>query len=115
MRGLSFREFLEFDRGERFQVLPLSSILGKHAFERLLPNVGNERETFFFNQVSSSAHVTAAARGDFLLDNAITVEVGGSGKSSSQISDTPASYLALDNIEYGSGNRIPLWLFGFLY
>ena len=86
-----------------------------HAFEQQLPNVGNERETFFLNQVSSSAHVTAATRGDFLLDNAIAVEVGGRSKSSSQISDTPASYLALDNIEYGSGNRIPLWLFGFLY
>ena len=86
-----------------------------HAFERQLPNVGNERETFFFNQVSSSVHVTAATRGDFLLDNAITVEVGGRSKSSSQITRTPKSYLALDNIEYGSGNRIPLWLFGFLY
>ena len=24
-------------------------------------------------------------------------------------------FLAIDGIEYGSGNRIPLWLFGLLY
>jgi predicted AAA+ superfamily ATPase len=86
-----------------------------HAFEPQQPNLGNERETFFFNQVSSVAKVTAAKRGDFLLDDAITVEVGGRNKTPSQLPDASSSYLALDNIEYGSGNRIPLWLFGFLY
>ena len=78
-----------------------------HAFEPQQPNLGNERETFFFNQVSSVAKVTAAKRGDFLLDDAITVEVGGRNKTPSQLPDASSSYLALDNIEYGSGNRIP--------
>ncbi len=28
---------------------------------------------------------------------------------------TPDSYLAVDDIEIGRGNRIPLWMFGLLY
>lgn len=32
-----------------------------------------------------------------------------------QIKDIPDSYLAVDYTEIGFGNRIPLWLFGFLY
>lgn len=27
----------------------------------------------------------------------------------------PDAYIAADNVEYGSYNKIPLWLFGFLY
>ena len=40
---------------------------------------------------------------------------GGKGKSFEQIKDIPGSYLAVDGTEVGRGNRIPLWLFGFLY
>jgi len=29
--------------------------------------------------------------------------------------DEPNSYLAVDGIETGSRNRIPLWMFGLLY
>ncbi len=29
--------------------------------------------------------------------------------------DEPDSYLAVDDTEIGSGARIPLWMFGFLY
>ena len=29
--------------------------------------------------------------------------------------DGPDSYLAVDDTEIGSGARIPLWMFGFLY
>ena len=32
-----------------------------------------------------------------------------------QIAGIPNSYLALDDIESGFKNEIPLWLFGFLY
>jgi len=41
--------------------------------------------------------------------------IGGKTKGFSQIKDLPDSYLAVDDIEIGIGNRIPLWLFGFLY
>ena len=42
-------------------------------------------------------------------------EVGGKGKKFKQIKDLSDSYVVNDNIEIGMGNKIPLWLFGFLY
>ena len=36
-------------------------------------------------------------------------------KDGKQIADTINAYIAADNIEYALGNKIPLWLFGFLY
>ena len=42
-------------------------------------------------------------------------EIGGQGKGFSQIKDMPNSYVANDGVEVGFGNKIPLWLFGFLY
>jgi hypothetical protein len=41
--------------------------------------------------------------------------VGGKHKGHEQIAGLKNAYLALDNVEYGFGNKIPLWLFGFLY
>ena len=32
-----------------------------------------------------------------------------------QIADVPDSFLAIDDTEFGHGNRIPLWMFGLLY
>ncbi len=54
-------------------------------------------------------------KGDFLVNGKYLFEVGGSGKSFEQIKDEPDSFLAVDETETGNGNRIPLWLFGFLY
>ncbi len=42
-------------------------------------------------------------------------EVGGKNKTTAQIKEQQEAFLALDDITYGSANRIPLWLFGFLY
>ena len=41
--------------------------------------------------------------------------VYGAGKTVDQIADAPDSFLAVDDIEVGRGNRIPLWMFGLLY
>ena len=79
------------------------------------PNTGNARETFFYNQVQFKLPVAYASTGDFLVNNRWTVEVGGRTKDLSQIRTLPNSILALDNIELGTRNKIPLWLFGFLY
>jgi predicted AAA+ superfamily ATPase len=78
------------------------------------PNVGNLRETFFFNQVSAVHHVTAPKYGDFLVDEQFLFEIGGAAKTNEQIKGLPNSYLALE-IERGNDKRIPIWLFGFLY
>lgn len=78
-------------------------------------NVGTLRETFFLNQCSTMATVTMPKKGDFALNGKYLFEVGGKGKTFQQIADEPNSYLAVDGIEMGSSNRIPLWMFGLLY
>lgn len=80
-----------------------------------LVNVGTLRETFLCNQLQQTHRVVLPEKGDFLVDSLYTIEVGGAGKTFSQIKDIPNSYLALDEIEFGAGNTIPLYLFGFLY
>ena len=83
----------------------------------LCPKVdkGNERETFFISQLRVLHDVRYPKQGDFLTDDKHIFEVGGKGKTFEQIADVPDSYLAVDDTEVGSGSRIPLWLFGFLY
>ena len=76
---------------------------------------GNKRETFFANQLNSIANVTIPKKGDFLVNSKFLFEVGGNSKTFDQIANIPDSYLAIANIETGSGNRIPLWMFGLLY
>nr|MBS0036637.1 AAA family ATPase [Saprospiraceae bacterium] len=78
-------------------------------------NRGNLRETFFFNQLSCKHQILKPAKGDFFVDSKYVFEVGGKNKTRRQISDTPSAFLVKDEIEYGSANTIPLWLFGFLY
>ena len=78
-------------------------------------NMGTLRETFFCNQVKKDHDVVFSEHGDFFVDGKWTFEVGGRGKGFSQIADIPDSYVVNDDIEVGFGNKIPLWLFGFLY
>ena len=54
-------------------------------------------------------------KGDFLVDEIYTFEIGGAKKSFNQIKDIENSFIAFDDVEIGHGNKIPLWLFGFLY
>lgn len=79
------------------------------------PGVGTLRETFFLNVVRHSHDVTYPRKGDFLVDGRFLFEVGGAGKCFDQIKDMPDSYVVNDDVEVGFGNKIPLWLFGFLY
>lgn len=76
---------------------------------------GTVRETFFANQVGAVADLTMPKQGDFLADGKYLFEVGGNSKTFDQIAGIPESYLAVDGIETGSGNRIPLWMFGCMY
>ena len=55
------------------------------------------------------------AKGDFIVDESSLFEVGGEGKGFGQIRDIDDSYVVNDDVEVGIGNKIPLWLFGFLY
>ena len=49
------------------------------------------------------------------MDGKYSFEIGGRKKGKAQIDDIPNAFIAADDIEYGSGSRIPLWLFGMLY
>ena len=88
----------------------LAYLLGREATD-----IGNIRETFFFNQLSQGHEVRYPAAGDFLINRKYLFEVGGKGKTFDQIKDVENSYLAIDNVEIGRKNRIPLWMFGLLY
>ena len=78
-------------------------------------DIGNERETFFLSQLRVGHDISFPNRGDFLIDGKYMFEVGGKGKSFEQIAGVSDSFLAVDDTDVGYGNRIPLWLFGFLY
>ena len=71
--------------------------------------------TCFLNQLSLNHDVNAPSQGDFLVDNKYLFEVGGKNKTFEQIKDIQDSFLAVDDTEVGSRNRIPLWMFGLLY
>lgn len=80
------------------------------------PNKSTIRETFFANQLANGSHkIDLSEKGDLLVDEEWTFEIGGKAKQSDQIKAVEKSFLALDDIEVGFGKRIPLWLFGFLY
>jgi predicted AAA+ superfamily ATPase len=78
-------------------------------------NVGNLRETFFFNQLDYKHIVEYPAAGDFLIDKKYLFEIGGKSKNKRQIHTLENAYIAADDIEYGFDNKIPLWMFGFMY
>jgi predicted AAA+ superfamily ATPase len=88
----------------------LSKALTLHETDR-----GANRETFFINQLSLLHRVNWSEKGDFVVDGKYTVEIGGKNKSGKQIRDVRNSFIVKDNIEHGTANIIPLWLFGFLY
>lgn len=80
------------------------------------PDIGAVRETFFANQMRASGQAfSIPPAGDFRVADKWLFEIGGKGKGFSQIKDEPNSYVANDGVETGFGNKIPLWLFGFLY
>ena len=86
-----------------------------HALSLTGVETGTERETFFVNQLAYQHLVEYSKRGDFLIDRKYTIEAGGKSKDGKQIAGVPNAFIAADNIEYALGNKIPLWLFGFMY
>ncbi len=80
-----------------------------------LPDIGNIRETFFYNQTNKLNSVNASKQADFIINNKYTFEIGGKNKQQKQIQNIKNAFIVKDNIEIGTDNIIPLWLFGFLY
>lgn len=79
------------------------------------PQIGAARESTFASLLSVNHSVENAKDGDFTVDGRYLFEVGGKGKGFAQIRNLPDSFVAADDIELGFGNKIPLWLFGFIY
>lgn len=77
-------------------------------------DVGNIRETFFYNQMRVVSDVISSRISDFEIDGK-TFEVGGKNKGKKQITDAKEGYVVKDDIEFGSDNIIPLWAFGLMY
>ncbi len=79
------------------------------------PEIGNLRETFFFNQLQQNHKVTYTKQTDFCIDGKYYFEIGGKNKTTRQIKNLDNAFLALDGLTTGFRNEIPLWLFGFIY
>ena len=77
-------------------------------------NVGNIRETFFYNQTRLTQDVTSSKVSDFAIGK-YTFEIGGAKKSHRQIKDIADSYVVRDDMEFANGDILPLWSFGLLY
>ena len=77
--------------------------------------IGSIRESFFISQLISFYSIYYVNKGDFLVDETYTFEIGGAKKSFNQIKDVENSFVVADDIEVGFGAKIPLWIFGFLY
>ena len=141
--GLSFREFLELSYRNIFPVVTLETIISQHhdiaadyndmlniekAFREYL-RYGyypffDEGKKFYGQKLLETTNlvldevlhnVTSSRFGDFTIDDTYTFEIGGPSKTREQIRGVPDAYIAADGIKGGSGNKIPLWLFGFLY
>ena len=78
-------------------------------------NIGTLREVFVASMLTQAHTIQAAKKGDLLVDETYTLEVGGKSKKYKQIKDIHNSFVVADDIEVGSGNKVPMWLFGFLY
>ncbi|RUT77778.1 AAA family ATPase [Ancylomarina longa] len=75
----------------------------------------NLRETFFYNQVGPGRSITSTDRGHFLVNDQYNFEINESIDNPESKFRTEDFFIAADMIERGEGNKIPLWLFGFLY
>ena len=58
------------------------------------PDTGAVRETFFLNMLRGHT-LSVPARGDFLIDDTITCEIGGKGKGQSEREEPPTDIHSL--------------------
>ena len=77
-------------------------------------DIGNARETFFFNQLRLDHAICSSAISDFCVGD-LTFELGGRNKGADQLKGSERGYVVADDIETGYGTTLPLWAFGLLY
>jgi predicted AAA+ superfamily ATPase len=118
MQKGSLIHLIRGSRGHKTVQIPNKILLNNPNLFAVLcakPDIGALRESFFVSQLDPRHQVHYHYQGDFLVDDRVVIEVGGKSKDSKQIEGVDNAYLAIDDIEFGYGNAIPLWLFGFLY
>ncbi|MCF0244857.1 MAG: AAA family ATPase [Bacteroidaceae bacterium] len=103
MRGLGKTEKVFLDNTNLIYVMS-----GENA------NVGNVRETFFYNQTRLTQPVTSSKVSDFQIGK-YTFEAGGKKKGKKQVKDIDNAYVVRDDIEYAADNFLPIWGFGLMY
>ncbi len=72
------------------------------------------RETFFYNTLHKDNRLNKSVEKNiqFLVNQKYSFRIADKG---TRIKNNPDHFYAIDGIEVGQGNHIPLWLFGFLY
>ncbi len=78
-------------------------------------NAGSHRETYCVYAFKAAHQISTPARGDLLIDQQYTIEIGGPGKTFHQIANMPNPYLILDTKEKGTKDTIPMWMLGLFY
>jgi predicted AAA+ superfamily ATPase len=104
-------------KGDSIFVKPQKLYLGNTNLHHAYCNnmeMGTLREVFFMSMIADK-NIEVATKGDFVVDGKYVVEIGGKGKGFQQIKDIKNSFVIADDTEVGFGNKVPLWLFGFLY
>lgn len=86
-----------------------------HALAERGVEMGSVRETFFYSQISTISELSMPLKGDFLVNNEWTFEIGGKSKKRKQIAGLEHAWIVKDNVEFAAGQEIPLWMFGFVY
>ncbi|MDE6444882.1 MAG: AAA family ATPase [Muribaculaceae bacterium] len=109
--------YFKSERNPKSMVKPQKVLLGNSSLLYALgyADKGKVRESFFASMLTESHQITYPQAGDLLADGRYLFEIGGARKGFDQIKDIPDSFVVADDIPYGIGNKIPLWLFGFLY
>lgn len=77
-------------------------------------DIGNVRETFFFNQTRLTQPVTSSKVSDFKIGK-YTFEIGGKKKGTRQVKGLEDAFVVRDDTEYAAGEFLPLWSFGLMY
>lgn len=80
------------------------------------PELGNIRETYFYNQLYNAGFkANTSEQTDFLIEEKYSFEIGGRNKKKSQLKGLENAFVVKDDINFGTKNIIPLWMFGMMY
>lgn len=105
-------------KGDSYLTKPEKIYLGNpNLMYALIPgnaDIGTLRELFFLDQLKPVCKVNFSETADFLVNETYTFEIGGMSKKHKQVKDTPHAFVVKDNLEFATGNTLPLWMFGFV-